>query len=62
MGSVTPLLSFLLMVVSGWVHRRQLLVIELLIRAPAAVTANDGTIYRRARLGGTLNFYCRKAA
>src|ERR1700687_6140818 len=30
MGSVPPLLSFLLMVVSGWVHRHQLLIIELL--------------------------------
>src|ERR1700681_1916615 len=30
MGSVPPLLSFLLMVVSGWVHRRQLIVIEFL--------------------------------
>ena len=30
MGSVPPLLTFLLMVVSGWVHRRQLLVIEFL--------------------------------
>lgn len=30
MGSVPPLLTFLLMVVSGWVHRRQLIVIELL--------------------------------
>jgi len=29
-GSVPPLLSFLLMVVSGWVHRHQLLVIEFL--------------------------------
>ena len=28
MGSVPPLLSFLLVVVSGWVHRHQLLVIE----------------------------------
>src|SRR3981081_2827850 len=28
MGSVPPLLSFLLMIVSGWVHRHQLLVIE----------------------------------
>jgi len=27
---VPPLLSFLLMVVSGWVHRHQLLVIEFL--------------------------------
>jgi putative transposase len=33
-----------------------------LIHAPAAVTANVGAIYRRARLGGMLNFYCRKAA
>jgi putative transposase len=30
MGSVPPLLTFLLAVVSGWVHRRQLLVIEFL--------------------------------
>jgi len=30
MGSVPPLLSFLLMVVSGWVHRQQLIVIEFL--------------------------------
>jgi hypothetical protein len=30
MGSVPPLLSFLLMMVSGWVHRHQLLVIEFL--------------------------------
>ena len=33
-----------------------------LIHAPAAVTANVGAIYRGARLGRTLNFYCRKAA
>jgi hypothetical protein len=30
MGSVPPLLSFLLMVVAGWVHRHQLTVIEFL--------------------------------
>ena len=30
MGSVPPLLSFLLMMVSGWVHRHQLTVIEFL--------------------------------
>lgn len=30
MGSVPPLLAFLLMVVSGWVHQRQLSVIEFL--------------------------------
>jgi putative transposase len=30
MGSVPPLLSFLLMAVSGWVYRHQLLVIEFL--------------------------------
>ena len=30
MGSVPPLLTFLLMVLSGWVHRRQLIVIEFL--------------------------------
>ena len=30
MGTVPPLLIFLLMVVSGWVHRRQLIVIKFL--------------------------------
>src|SRR6476660_2946538 len=30
MGSVPPLLSFLLMVAAGWVHRHQLIVIEFL--------------------------------
>ena len=30
MGSVPPLLTFLLMVVSGWVNRRQLIIIEFL--------------------------------
>ena len=30
MSSVPPLLSFLLMVMSGWVHRHQLVVIEFL--------------------------------
>jgi len=30
MGSVPPLLTFLLMVVSGWVHRQQLIVIDYL--------------------------------
>src|ERR1700680_3049207 len=30
MGSVPPPLSFLLMIVSGWVHRHQLIVIEFL--------------------------------
>ena len=30
MGSVPPLLTFLLMLVSGWVHRRQLILIEFL--------------------------------
>jgi hypothetical protein len=33
-----------------------------LIHAPAAVIANVDAICRRARLGGTLNFYYRKAA
>jgi len=33
-----------------------------LIHAPAVVAANDGAIYRHARLGGTLNFYYHKAA
>ena len=30
MGSGSPLLSFLLLMVSGWVHRHQLIVIEFL--------------------------------
>ena len=30
MGSVPPLLAFLLMIVAGWVHRQQLIVIEFL--------------------------------
>jgi len=30
MGSAPPLLTFLLMIVSGWVHRHQLIVIEFL--------------------------------
>ena len=30
MGSVPPLLTFVLMVVAGWVHRHQLMVIEFL--------------------------------
>jgi hypothetical protein len=30
MHSVPPVLTFLLMMVSGWVHRRQLIVIEFL--------------------------------
>lgn len=29
MGTVPPLLTYLLLVVSGWVHRHQLVVIEL---------------------------------
>ena len=33
-----------------------------LIHASAVVAANDGAIYRHARLGGTLNFYYRQAA
>ena len=33
-----------------------------LIHAPAVVAANEGAIYRHARLGGTLNFYYHKAA
>lgn len=30
MGFVPPLLTYLLLVISGWVHRRQLIVIEFL--------------------------------
>src|SRR5665647_669969 len=30
MGSVPPLLAFLLMIIAGWVHRRQLILIEFL--------------------------------
>src|SRR4030095_8030029 len=31
MGSMPPLLSFLLMIAAGWVHRHQLIVIEYLL-------------------------------
>ena len=30
--------------------------------APTLVQVDDGPVHRRARLGGTLNFYYRKAA
>ena len=33
-----------------------------LIHVPPMEAANDGAIFRRARLGGTLNFYYRNAA
>jgi hypothetical protein len=33
-----------------------------LIHAPAVVAANEGAIYRHARLGGTFNFYYHQAA
>ena len=33
-----------------------------LVHVPNAASANVGAIYRRPRLGGTLNFYYRKAA
>jgi putative transposase len=33
-----------------------------LIQTSAAATASRGAIHRRARLGGKLNFYYRKAA
>ena len=35
---------------------------DRLIDVPKAASANVGAIYRRPRLGGTLNFYYRKAA
>ena len=78
MGSAPPLVTFLLMAVSGWVHRRQLIVIEFLqaenrllkhqglnntlIRADLVNAANDAFIHRRQRLGGMLNYYYRAAA
>ena len=33
-----------------------------LIRRTRTIAANDGVVHRRARLGGTLNFYYREAA
>ena len=33
-----------------------------LIHSPAGVTAKGGAVRRHTRLGGTLNFYYRKAA
>jgi hypothetical protein len=90
MSSASPIPSSLLMMVSGWVHRHQLIVIELLqaenrllkerlrgkrIRftdAERALLARKAKavgrkallelVHRQARLGGTLNFYYRKAA
>jgi hypothetical protein len=47
MGSTPPLLSFLLMIVSGWVHRHQLTVIEFLqvenrlLKSGCTVDASD---------------------
>jgi len=43
MGSVPPRLAYLLMVVSGWVQRRQLIVIEYL---------QAGNLLLKARLSG----------
>ena len=75
MGSVPPLLAYLLMIVSGWVHRRQLIVIEYLqaenrllrarlsgIRPEPGRVTKAALILRRPRLGGMLNYYYRAAA
>jgi hypothetical protein len=53
MGSVPPLLTFLLIAISGWVHRHQLVVIEFL-------QAENRML--RTRLGGMLSYYHRVAA
>jgi hypothetical protein len=47
MGSVPPLLTFLLIAISGWVHRHQLVVIEFL-------QAENRML--RTRLGGMLSY------
>jgi hypothetical protein len=52
MGSVPPLLSFLLVIVSGWVHRHQLLVIvrigdreaNALVFVPVVPSYSDGVL------------------
>jgi hypothetical protein len=36
--------------------------LENRLLVPAVMPANDGTVVRRTRLGGTLNFYYGKAA
>src|SRR4029450_9881477 len=41
MGSMPPLLTFLLMVVSRWIHGQQLIVIEYLSRESLSVTTGD---------------------
>jgi len=51
MGSVPPLLSFLLMIAAGWVHRHQLIVIQFL---QAEKDAGPGT----AAANATLAFAC----
>ncbi len=43
MNSVPPLLSFLLMVVSGWVYRHQLIVIEFLQAENRSLKAKLGS-------------------
>jgi hypothetical protein len=41
MSSVPPLLSFLLMIVAGWVHRHQLTVIEFLQAVNSGTQISD---------------------
>ena len=36
--------------------------LENRLMVPASIRANDGAVHRHARLGGTLNFYYRRAA
>ena len=69
-------LQFLLLVFSGWVNREQQAVIDYLREENAVqglgnhiiepentdVAPGNGTVLRRQRLGGMLNFYHRDAA
>jgi hypothetical protein len=42
MGSVPPLLSFLLMIAAGWIHRHQLIVIQFLqLRIGCSKTSSE---------------------
>src|SRR5437016_14395812 len=67
MGSLPPPLSFLLMIVSGWVHRHQLLVIEFLqtenrfLKERLPGTRIRFTNAERARLAGNRKAVGRKA-
>jgi hypothetical protein len=65
MGAVPPLVTFLLALVSGWVHRQQLIVIEFLQAAKRMLKdrlcgkrirftdVENALLARKAKAGGT---------